>query len=194
MSGRYRVRDRHAGAVRGRVIAGVLGLAGGWLLLPGIGEPARADDTVRACGLSCPNAAGRMAQLHQEPHRYVYELSPLPAGDEKVYFSPGSVVLSDEAEQTLDRQAEILKRFAYVKAKLFGPTDIRETESKAASSSLGYVRAFAARDYLAAKGVSAASLEVGSRGASAVIVLKDSDETMARLCVVTTEIEAALVK
>lgn len=69
-----------------------------------------------------------------------------------------------------------------------------EISGPAASSSLGYARAFAVRDYLAEKGISTARLQVGSRGTSVVIVRNDSDETMARLGVVTTEIEATSVK
>jgi peptidoglycan-associated lipoprotein len=81
---------------------------------------------------------------------------------DRVFFELDHSDLSQEARQTLDRQAAWLKRFPAVRVTLEGHCDERGTREY--NLALGARRANAVKEYLVSQGVSAGRLETISYG------------------------------
>ena len=88
---------------------------------------------------------------------------------DRVFFELNNSELSQEARQTLDRQAAWLKRFPAVRVTLEGHCDERGTREY--NMALGARRANAARSYLVALGIQTARIQTVSYGAERPAVL-----------------------
>ena len=88
---------------------------------------------------------------------------------DRVFFDLNGSDLSQEARQTLDKQAAWLKRYPAVRVTLEGHCDERGTREY--NMALGARRANAARAYLVALGVETARIETVSYGAERPAVL-----------------------
>ena len=88
---------------------------------------------------------------------------------DRVFFELDRSELSQEARQTLDRQAAWLKRFPAVRVTLEGHCDERGTREY--NMALGARRANAARAYLVALGIQSARIQTVSYGAERPAVL-----------------------
>ena len=88
---------------------------------------------------------------------------------DRVFFELDHSDLSQEARQTLDRQAAWLKRFPSVSVTLEGHCDERGTREY--NMALGARRANAARAYLVALGIPTARIQTVSYGAERPAVL-----------------------
>jgi peptidoglycan-associated lipoprotein len=88
---------------------------------------------------------------------------------DRVFFELNTSELSQEARQTLDRQAAWLKRFPAVRVTLEGHCDERGTREY--NMALGARRANAARSYLVALGIQTARIQTVSYGAERPAVL-----------------------
>jgi peptidoglycan-associated lipoprotein len=88
---------------------------------------------------------------------------------DRVFFELDRSELSQEARQTLDRQAAWLKRFPAVRVTLEGHCDERGTREY--NMALGARRANAARAYLVALGIQTARIQTVSYGAERPAVL-----------------------
>jgi peptidoglycan-associated lipoprotein len=88
---------------------------------------------------------------------------------DRVFFELNNSELSQEARQTLDRQAAWLKRFPAVRVTLEGHCDERGTREY--NMALGARRANAARAYLVALGIPTARIQTVSYGAERPAVL-----------------------
>jgi peptidoglycan-associated lipoprotein len=88
---------------------------------------------------------------------------------DRVFFELNNSELSQEARQTLDRQAAWLKRFPAVRITLEGHCDERGTREY--NMALGARRANAARSYLVALGIQTARIQTVSYGAERPAVL-----------------------
>ena len=88
---------------------------------------------------------------------------------DRVFFELDRSELSQEARQTLDRQAAWLKRYPAVRVTLEGHCDERGTREY--NMALGARRANAARAYLVALGIQSARLQTVSYGAERPAVL-----------------------
>ena len=88
---------------------------------------------------------------------------------DRVFFELDHSDLSQEARQTLDRQAAWLKRFPAVRVTLEGHCDERGTREY--NMALGARRANAARAYLVALGIQTARIQTVSYGAERPAVL-----------------------
>jgi len=88
---------------------------------------------------------------------------------DRVFFELDHSDLSQEARQTLDRQAAWLKRFPAVSVTLEGHCDERGTREY--NMALGARRANAARAYLVALGIQTARIQTVSYGAERPAVL-----------------------
>jgi peptidoglycan-associated lipoprotein len=88
---------------------------------------------------------------------------------DRVFFELDKSDLSQEARQTLDRQAAWLKRFPAVRVTLEGHCDERGTREY--NMALGARRANAARAYLVALGIQTARIQTVSYGAERPAVL-----------------------
>ena len=88
---------------------------------------------------------------------------------DRVFFELDRSELSQEARQTLDRQAAWLKRYPAVRVTLEGHCDERGTREY--NMALGARRANAARAYLVALGVQTARIQTVSYGAERPAVL-----------------------
>jgi peptidoglycan-associated lipoprotein len=88
---------------------------------------------------------------------------------DRVFFDLNNSELSQEARQTLDRQAAWLKRYPTVRVTLEGHADERGTREY--NMALGARRANAARAYLVALGVESARVQTVSYGAERPAVL-----------------------
>jgi peptidoglycan-associated lipoprotein len=88
---------------------------------------------------------------------------------DRVFFELNTSELSQEARQTLDRQAAWLKRYPSVSVTLEGHCDERGTREY--NMALGARRANAARAYLVALGVQAGRIQTVSYGAERPAVL-----------------------
>ncbi len=86
-----------------------------------------------------------------------------------MFFELDKSDLSQEARQTLDRQAAWLKRFPAVRVTLEGHCDERGTREY--NMALGARRANAARAYLVALGIQTARIQTVSYGAERPAVL-----------------------
>lgn len=92
---------------------------------------------------------------------------------DRVLFDYDSSVLSAEARQTLERQAEWLKRYPEVRFMVEGHCDERGTREY--NLALGERRAAAAKNYLAALGVEEARLSTISYGKERPYALEHDD-------------------
>ena len=92
---------------------------------------------------------------------------------DRVFFELDKSDLSQEARQTLDRQAAWLKRFPAVRVTLEGHCDERGTREY--NMALGARRANAARAYLVALGIQTARIQTVSYGAERPAVLGTGD-------------------
>jgi peptidoglycan-associated lipoprotein len=88
---------------------------------------------------------------------------------DRVFFELNTSELSQEARQTLDRQAAWLKKFPAVRVTLEGHCDERGTREY--NMALGARRANAARSYLVALGIQTARIQTVSYGAERPAVL-----------------------
>ena len=88
---------------------------------------------------------------------------------DRVFFELDRSELSQEARQTLDRQAAWLKRYPAVRVTLEGHCDERGTREY--NMALGARRANAARAYLVALGIQSARIQTVSYGAERPAVL-----------------------
>ena len=93
---------------------------------------------------------------------------------DRVYFALNRSTLSSDAEATLDRQATWLSRYPQATVLIAGNCDDRGTEEF--NIALGERRANAARDYLVAKGVSAARVSTISYGKDRPTALGDDEQ------------------
>ncbi|HEX4505157.1 MAG TPA: peptidoglycan-associated lipoprotein Pal [Alphaproteobacteria bacterium] len=88
---------------------------------------------------------------------------------DRVFFELDHSDLSQEARQTLDRQAAWLKRYPAVRVTLEGHCDERGTREY--NMALGARRANAARSYLVALGIQSVRIQTVSYGAERPAVL-----------------------
>jgi peptidoglycan-associated lipoprotein len=88
---------------------------------------------------------------------------------DRIFFELNQSDLSQEARQTLDRQAAWLKRYPQVRVTIEGHCDERGTREY--NMALGARRANAARAYLAALGIDGGRLQTVSYGAERPAVL-----------------------
>ena len=88
---------------------------------------------------------------------------------DRVFFELDRSELSQEARQTLDRQAAWLKRYPAVRVTIEGHCDERGTREY--NMALGARRANAARAYLVALGIQTARIQTVSYGAERPAVL-----------------------
>ena len=88
---------------------------------------------------------------------------------DRVFFELDRSELSQEARQTLDRQAAWLKKYPAVRVTLEGHCDERGTREY--NMALGARRANAARAYLVALGIQSARIQTVSYGAERPAVL-----------------------
>ncbi len=95
-------------------------------------------------------------------------VSPGSVGDfrqnvgDRVFFATDSSTVSDEGRQTLNRQAEWLKKYGQYQITVEGHCDERGTREY--NLALGERRANAARQYLVAQGIPASRIKTVSYG------------------------------
>ncbi len=94
---------------------------------------------------------------------------------DRVYFELNQSTLSSDAQTTLDRQAAWLARYPQATVQIAGNCDDRGTEEF--NIALGERRANAARDYLVAKGLSAARISTISYGKDRPTALGDDEQS-----------------
>ena len=97
---------------------------------------------------------------------------------DRVFFGLDQSTLSGEARATLDRQAAWLARYPQVVVQLAGNCDERGTEEY--NLALGQRRANAARDYLAARGVSSGRISTISYGKTRPTALGSDEQSWAQ--------------
>jgi peptidoglycan-associated lipoprotein len=105
---------------------------------------------------------------------------------DRIYFAFDSSRLDTDSQGTLDRQAQWLQRYPQVGVQLAGNCDDRGTEEY--NLALGQRRANAARDYLAARGVTPSRMDAISFGKDRPIALGDNEEAWAKNRNVTTSV------
>ena len=111
---------------------------------------------------------------------------PVPGSEEdlvqnvgdRVFFPFDSSQLTPEDQATLDRQAAWLQRYPQVQVQIAGNCDERGTEEY--NLALGQRRANAARDYLVARGTSAARITTISYGKDRPTALGSNEEAWAQ--------------
>jgi peptidoglycan-associated lipoprotein len=91
---------------------------------------------------------------------------------DRVFFETDSSVLSAQARQTLDKQAQWLARYANHPITIEGHADERGTREY--NIALGARRAAAARDYLTSKGISANRIRTISYGKERPVAVCDN--------------------
>ncbi|MGH7069776.1 MAG: peptidoglycan-associated lipoprotein Pal [Acetobacteraceae bacterium] len=97
---------------------------------------------------------------------------------DRVFFAFDRSNLSSEADATLTRQAAWLQKYGEVKVLVAGNCDERGTEEY--NLALGGRRANAARDFLAAKGVSPSRIETISYGKDRPVALGSNEQAWAQ--------------
>ena len=97
---------------------------------------------------------------------------------DRVFFATDSSSLSGDARATLDRQAGWLARYPAVSIQMAGNADERGTTEY--NLALGQRRANAARDYLAARGVSSARISSISYGKERPTALGSDEQAWAQ--------------
>ncbi|MGE5503824.1 MAG: OmpA family protein [Actinomycetota bacterium] len=115
--------------------------------------------------------------------------SPIRTQDLVVRFPFGSSELTTEAMATLDRQAFALLAYPHLMVDIVGHVDKLEAAT-ADGLKIGYLRALAVRDYLIRQGVSAERISTDSHGDREVLVLHDTDATMAAMRFARTQTRA----
>ena len=111
---------------------------------------------------------------------------PVPGSEEdlvqnvgdRVFFAFNSSQLTPEDQATLDRQAAWVQRYPQVQVQIAGNCDERGTEEY--NLALGQRRANAARDYLVARGTSAARITTISYGKDRPTALGSNEEAWAQ--------------
>jgi peptidoglycan-associated lipoprotein len=111
---------------------------------------------------------------------------PIPGSQEdlvanvgdRVFFALNQSTLSDEAQATLDRQANWLQKYPNVTVQVAGNCDDRGTEEY--NLALGERRANAARDFLVSKGVASSRITTISYGKDRPTALGDNEEAWAQ--------------
>jgi peptidoglycan-associated lipoprotein len=106
---------------------------------------------------------------------------------DRVFFVLNSSNLSSDARATLDRQAAWLARYPQVSIQIAGNCDERGTVEY--NLALGQRRANAARDYLVAKGVSAARITTISYGKERPTALGSDEQAYAQNRNATTSVK-----
>ena len=119
----------------------------------------------------------------------IYTQDPMPAEDEKVFFRKGSAEFVDpeEANETFDAQAAVLRKFQTFTVKIVGYTDDREVGSFDESLALGYRRAQIVWQNLVSRGIDPARLRVSSSGYRAFIFVKHDEKFLAGARYVSTD-------
>ena len=97
---------------------------------------------------------------------------------DRVFYELNQSVLSDEAQATLTKQASWLGKYPNVTVQIAGNCDERGTEEY--NLALGNRRAKAARDFLAAKGVSTARITTISYGKDRPVALGSNEQAWAQ--------------
>jgi peptidoglycan-associated lipoprotein len=97
---------------------------------------------------------------------------------DRVFYELNSSALSDEAQATLTKQANWLAKYPNVTVQIAGNCDDRGTEEY--NLALGNRRAKAARDFLVARGVSAARISTISYGKDRPTALGDNEQAWAQ--------------
>ncbi|MGH7043702.1 MAG: peptidoglycan-associated lipoprotein Pal [Acetobacteraceae bacterium] len=93
---------------------------------------------------------------------------------DRVFYAFNRSVLTSADRATLDRQAGWLAKYPQVEVLVAGNCDDRGTEEY--NLALGHRRANAAREYLAAKGVSASRIKTISYGKDRPVALGDNEQ------------------
>jgi peptidoglycan-associated lipoprotein len=127
-------------------------------------------------------SAGAMTQTTQAPP----PVGIVPGSQEdlvanvgdRVFFEFNKSTLTDDAQKTLGKQADWLAKYPTVKVQLAGNADERGTEEY--NLALGNRRANAARDFLVAKGVSAARITTISYGKDRPVALGSNEQAYAQ--------------
>lgn len=97
---------------------------------------------------------------------------------DRIFFATDQSTLSQQARQTLDRQAAWLQRYPQVNVLIAGNCDQRGTEEF--NLALGQRRANADRDYLVAHGVAANRIETISYGKDRLTDPQNNPEAWAK--------------
>jgi peptidoglycan-associated lipoprotein len=97
---------------------------------------------------------------------------------DRVFYVLNSSKLSDEAQTTLTKQANWLAKYPNVRVQIAGNCDDRGTEEY--NLALGQRRANAAKEFLLAKGVSAARITTISYGKDRPTALGDDEQAWAQ--------------
>jgi len=97
---------------------------------------------------------------------------------DRVFYEFNKSTLTDEAQATLTKQASWLGKYPNVTVQLAGNCDERGTEEY--NLALGNRRANAARDFLVARGVSAARITTISYGKDRPVALGSNDQAWAQ--------------
>lgn len=105
---------------------------------------------------------------------------------DRVFFKLNSNNLSSEAQATLNRQADWLKRYPNVQVMIAGNCDDRGTEEY--NIALGSRRANAARDYLVSLGIAADRITTISYGKDRPSAEGDNEESWAQNRNATTSV------
>jgi peptidoglycan-associated lipoprotein len=106
---------------------------------------------------------------------------------DRVFYALNTSNLSSDARATLDRQAAWLARYPQVSIQIAGNCDERGTVEY--NLALGSRRANAARDYLVAKGVSAARITTISYGKEHPTALGSDEQAYAQNRNATTSVK-----
>jgi peptidoglycan-associated lipoprotein len=106
-----------------------------------------------------PSNAGLMGGGHGAPGSQ--EDLTQSAGD-RIYFDTDQSLLTPEARETLDRQAQWLQQYPQISVWVAGNCDERGTEEY--NLALGQRRANADRDYLTSRGIDARRIQTISYG------------------------------
>ncbi|HVB69490.1 MAG TPA: peptidoglycan-associated lipoprotein Pal [Acetobacteraceae bacterium] len=97
---------------------------------------------------------------------------------DRVFYAFNRSVLTSSDQATLDRQAGWLAKYPQVQVLVAGNCDDRGTEEY--NLALGHRRANAAREYLAAKGVSPSRIKTISYGKDRPVALGDNEQAWAQ--------------
>lgn len=111
---------------------------------------------------------------------------PVPGSEEdlvqnvgdRVFFAFNSSTLSDEAQNTLNKQAAWLQKYPNVRVQVAGNCDDRGTEEY--NLALGQRRANASKEFLVAKGVDGGRITTISYGKDRPTALGDNEEAWAQ--------------
>ena len=133
--------------------------------------------TLLVAGCSSKSQTGAQTDMTGTNGSDTTQTTAIPGSEEdlkqtvgdRVFFELDHSDLSQEARQTLDRQAAWLKRYPAVRVTLEGHCDERGTREY--NMALGARRANAARAYLVALGIQSARIQTVSYGAERPAVL-----------------------